>query len=802
MDALIADLRFAVRTLLRRPGFVLAALLTLGVGIGANTAVYSIAEAVLLRPLPLRDPDRLVLVWERNVTRERTRNVVNPGNYLEWRDRNTVFEQIAAFAPWNMNLSGEFEPLRVDIGAVTFNFFSTLGVAPALGRAFTAEDAKPGAPEVAILSDGLWRRRFGADPSAMGRDVMLNGRPARVVGVMAPDFQVPPGSELWVPFTEGQGLKRNARGRYLLTVARLKAGVTVAQAQSALEGIAVQLAVERPDFNTGWSVFVAPLHQDLVRDARPAVLVLFGAVFLLLLIGCGNVANLLLVRALARSREIAVRRALGATPLRIAGQLLTESLVLAVAGGALGLVLAAWFKQGLLALVPAEVQALFAVRLDPKVAAFALGLSVLSAFVFGLAPAWQAAGREQAGALHEGATGAGLSRARRRLTRLVVTAEVALSLVLLVGAGLLLRSFWRLSHENAGFVTEGVLTFKVNLSGPRYQEEGAVARYYAQALERIAALPGAEASGGMSWRPFGAGSATSFEVPDRPAPPQGQEPVADVRMVTPGLFQALGIPLTAGRDFEARDDAAHPTVVVVNETLARRFWPGQSPLGRRIRMEWGPTLDAEIVGVVGEVRLVGLDQAPRNQIYWAVAQLPNDFLTFMVKTAGRPAVLAGPVKQALATVDPTVPVAEIAPLDEVMGDALKRPRFTFALLGAFAVTAALLAGIGLFGVLSYSVTQRLREMGVRLALGASPRDVAGLVLREGAGLVIAGALVGLALALSVSGVLSRLLYETSPRDPAAFAGVTVMVAVMALLATALPARRASRVEPAVALRSE
>jgi putative ABC transport system permease protein len=448
------------------------------------------------------------------------------------------------------------------------------------------------------------------------------------------------------------------------------------------------------------------------------------------------------------------------------------------------------------------VQALFTIRLDPKVAAFALGLSVLSALVFGLAPAWQAAGRERAGALHEGTTGAGHSRERRRLTRLVVAAEVALSLMLLVGAGLLLRSFWRLSHENPGFVADGVLSFQVNLSSPRYREEGAVGRFYAQALERIVALPGVESAGGMSWRPLSLGSATSFAVPDRPAPAQGHEPVADVRMVTPGLFRTLGIALTEGRDFDVRDDADRPTVVVVNETLAREFWPGQSPLGRKIRMEWGRTLDAEIVGVVGEVRLVGLDQAPRHQIYWAVSQLPNYFLTFLVKTPGHPSAFAGSVKEALASVDPTLPLAKIAPLSDAVGDALKQPRFTFVLLAAFALTAALLAALGLFGVLSYSVSQRLPEMGVRLALGAQPKDVAGLVLWEGARLALIGTAVGLAGALLITGLLSRLLYETSPRDPLAFVGVAAFVAVLALAAAVVPARRASRVQPAIALRAE
>jgi putative ABC transport system permease protein len=804
MDRLLSDVRFTLRALARRPGFALVAVLTLAVGIGANTAVYSIAEAVLLRPLPFREPERLVLVWEKNVIRDRTRNVVNPGNYLEWRDRNRVFESLAAFSSFNMNLSGGEEPARVETGGVTANFFATLGVSPALGRAFLADDARPGAPDVVLLSDGLWRRRFGADPAVVGRDLMLNGQPTTVVGVMPAGFQVPPGVELWVPFTEGGsgGLRRDHRGRFLVTVARLKPEVSVPQAQAAMEGIAAQLETERPDFDTGWSVLVASLHADLVREAKPAVLVLFGAVALLLLIACGNLANLLLVRSLARGREIAIRRALGATPGRLVGQLFTESVVLAVMGGALGLLFAAWLKQGLLTIVPAEVQALFAVRLDPKVAAFALGLSVLSALVFGLAPAWQAVDRERASALHEGAAGTGLSRGRRRFTRFVVAGEVALSLVLLAGAGLLLRSFWRLSNENAGFDPTRVLSLQVNLSGPRYREDEAQTRFYEDAVGRIAALPGVESAAAVSWRPLGAGSATSFIVPDRPAPAAGQEPVADVRMVTPSLFRTLGIPLRAGRDFDEGDRVGRPRVVVVNERLAREFWPGQSALGRKIKMEWDAMQEAEIVGVVGDVRLVGLEQAPRATLYWPIAQLPNSFASFLVKTKEGPAALAPSIKAALASVDPALPVARIAALDAVVHDSLQQPRFTSVLIGAFALTAALLAALGLFGLLSYSVAQRLPEMGIRLTLGAQPVDIAGLILREGALLAAAGAAAGLLGALALSALLTHLLYETSPRDPLAFAAVVAFVALLAFAAAALPARRASRVHPAVALRSE
>jgi putative ABC transport system permease protein len=803
MDNLLADLKFALRSLARRPGFALVAILTLAVGIGANTAVYSIAEAVLLRPLPFRDPERLVMVWERNLARDRTRNVVNPGNYLAWRDRNGVFEEIAAFASFSMNLTGDHEPLRLEMGVVTSNFFTTLGVSPVLGRGFTAEDAKQGAADVVVLSDGLWRRRYGADPGIIGRDVMADGRPVRVVGVMAPQFQVPPGAEAWAPLTEGgPGLQREHRGRFLLSVARLKPGVTVAEAQGALEGLANQLVAERPEFNAGWSVFVAPLHADLVREAKPAVLVLFGAVAVLLLIACGNVGNLLLVRALARAREIAVRRALGASPWRIAGQLLTESTLLGLLGGGLGLLLAVWMKQGLLAVVPAELQAMFVIEIHPGVAAFAVGLSFLSALLFGLVPALQSAGKERPEALHEGAAGSGASRERLWLTRSVVAAEVALSLVLLTGASLLLRSFWRLSNENVGFEPRGVLSLTLTLSGPQYRESAATARFYAQVLEGISALPGVTSAGVMSWRPLRPAMATNFEVADRPAPLPGQEPVADVRMVTPGLLRTLGITLKEGRDFDERDVAGRPDVVIVNERLAREFWPGQSALGRRIRMEDDRMLDGEVVGVVGDVRMVGLDQAPRAQLYWPMAQNPFGLASVLVKTSGRPESLVAGVKAAIAAVDPALPVAKVASLDEIVGDALRRPRFTFVLLLAFALSAALLAGLGLFGVLSYSVAQRLPEMGVRLALGARPKDVARLVFREGAAVAAIGALAGLLGALALAGLLGGLLYETNPRDPLAFAGVAVFVAMTTLLAAALPARRASRVEPLRALRAE
>jgi predicted permease len=799
---LLAHLRFALRALARRPGFAAVAVLTLAVGIGGTSAVFSVARGVLLRPLPFRDPDRLVLVYERNLVRDRPRNVVNPGNYLEWRDRNTSFEGIAAFGnPGSTVQRGQDAPERLEGGAVTANFFDVLGVAPALGRAFTADDARPGAPEVVVLSDGFFRRRFDADASAVGHTLTVNGAPATVVGVMPPAMALPPGAEIWRVLREGEGgMQRGTRGRSLLAVARLKPGVDVGSARAEMATLAAATEKERPDFNTGWSASVFPLHADLVRDLRPAVLVLGGSVALLLLIACGNVANLLLARSLAREREMAVRRALGADRPRILGQLLVESLVLAAAGGGLGLLFAAWWARALAALLPPEARLLFPIGLDGTVVAVTSAVCVLSAMLSGLLPALHLARPDLQAALRQGSAGAGTTREKRRVARVVVSAEIALSVLLLAGAGLLLRSFWRLSSVDAGFRPEGVLSAHVPLTGPTYAEGAAQARFFADVTERLAGAPGVRSAAAMSARPLSVGAATSFAALDRPAPPRGQEPTADVRFVTPGLFRTLGIALRHGRDFEARDTAGRPDVVIVNERAARDLWPGENPLGKRIGMQWGRAVEAEVVGVVADVRINSLDTAARAQLYWPQAQLPGGSMVLFARGEG--ADLAGALRAAVAASDPAVPVARVAMLDDLVGENLRRPRFTLVLLAALAGTAALLAALGLFGVLAYSVGQRLPEMGVRLALGATPADVARLVLGEGARLVAAGLAAGLSAALALAPFLRGLLYETGPRDPWPYATVVLLVAVIGLAATWWPARRASRVAPAAALRAE
>jgi len=796
---LIQDLRFAARMLVKRPGFALTGILTLALGIGANTAVFSVVDGVLLRPLPVREPERLVIVWEHNLPRSRTHNVVNPANFLAWKERARSFESFTAFTQWGMNLAGESEPERIQSGIVMPDFFATLGVSPRLGRGFAEPDGVPGAPGVVVLSDGLWKRRFGSDPGVIGGTLQLNGTARTVVGVMPASFAIPPGAELWVPQPVSENL-RKAGGRYMMSIARLGPGVSVGEARAEMLSIAAQLEKEFPERDAGWSVTVAPLHEDLVREARPATLLLFGAVALVLLIACGNLANLLLARALGREREVAVRRALGASQGRLLAQLLTESLLLAAAGGALGVALAGPLLQALLGVVPAQVQALFEVTLNQKVLAFTALLSLASALIFGLAPAWSLARGSLASSLREGSAASGASRRSRRLSRLLVAAEIAVSVVLLVGAGLLLRSFERLQGVDPGFDARA-LTFEVSLSGPAYAEGAAQSRFFTEAVSRLAAIPGVEAAGAISWRPIGNGSATSFTVSDRPQPAAGLEPVADVRMVTPGTFLALGMPLLRGRDFVPRDTPEQPTVVVVNDATVREFWPGQDPIGKRIKMEWGRELDAEVVGVVADVRLSGLDTEPRPTLYWAQTQLPNNFMSFVLRGTGPEALLPSARAQ-LASLDASIPLARVGTLEQAVQDSLRQPRFTLALLAAFASAAALLAAIGLFGVLSFAVGQRVPEIGVRLALGARPADVLRLVLRDGVRLAVAGTAAGLLGALALARVLASLLFEVSPYDPGAFVGVLALVAAVSLCAALLPALRASRVDPVQALRAE
>jgi putative ABC transport system permease protein len=803
MDAFLRDLGLAVRILRRRPGFPSLAVTVLALAIGANSAIFSVVEGVLLREPAFEDPGRLVFVWEARPHRNQPRNVVGPYNYARWRERARTLSGIAAYRASGASLTGSGDPERLDAGRVTGNLFGVLGVRPFLGRALTDADSRPQAPAVAVLSEGFWRRRFAADPSIVGRSITLDGQPTTVVGVVRQSFQVPPDTAVWLPITIDQEFRDVWSGRGMTAVARLAPDATLAQAREEMARLAADLARELPNYNTGWTVNVFPLHADLVRDVRPALTVLMGAVGLLLLVACANVANLLLARALSREREVAIRSALGASPAGLVRQLLAESVLLGLVGGGAGLVLGAWLLQGLLALLPAEVRLITHIGLNPAVLAFTAALSLASAVVFGLAPALQQARPSLVPALKEGGQTRGASHGRRRLKNALVVSEIALSLVLTAGTGLLLRSFWRLANVDPGFRAEGVLAVPVGLPRTGYPTPERQTAFIRDALARLSRLPGVDSAGAVSAIPLGrGGAATRFRPLDRPAPPRGEEPSGDVRIVTPGLFRTLAIPLLSGRDFDDRDAAGRPRVVVVNRELVRRFWPDKDPIGQRLTLSWDGWIEAEVVGVVGDVRLTALDREPRATLYWPQSQLASGFMTLMVRTSGSPQALASTVRKELATLDRDLPPGRVQTLEEVAAGSLERQRFLLRLLAGFALVALALAAVGVYGVMSYTVAERIPEVGVRLAVGASPGDIVRLILREGIALGASGVAIGLVLAAVGAGALRTLLFEVPPRDPLSLAAVAGLLLLATLAAAWLPARRAARIDPIKALRAE
>jgi putative ABC transport system permease protein len=803
MDAFLRDFALAVRILRRRPGFTALAVTVLALAIGANSAIFSVVEGVLLRAPAFHDPGRLVFVWEARPERNQVRNVVASYNYARWRERTRSFKGISAYTASGANLTGSGDPERLDAGRVTGNLFEVLGVRPFLGRALTDADSRPQAPAVAVLSEGFWRRRFAADPGIVGRSLTLDGRPTTVVGVVPQSFQVPAEAAVWLPITMDQELHDAWRGRSLTVIARLAPEATLAQAREEMARLADDLARELPAYNTGWTVNVFPLHADLVRDVRPALTVLMGAVALLLLVACANVANLLLARALSREREVAIRSALGASPARLVRQLLAESVLLGTLGGIAGLLLAAWLLQGLLALLPAEVRLVTQVGLNAAVLAFTAGLSLMSAVLFGLVPAWQQARPSLVPALKEGGQTRGASHARRRLKGVLVVSEIALSLVLTAGTGLLLRSFWKLANVDPGFRPQGVLAVPIGLPVLSYPTPDRQTAFFREAVARASRLPGVASVAAMSATPLTrGGSATRFRVLDRPVPPRGEEPSTNVRIVTPGLFRTLDVPLLAGRDFDERDVAGRPAVVVVSRGLAREFWPDKNPLGQRVSLSWDGWTEAEVVGVVGDVRLRALDQEMPRVMYWPQAQLASGFMTLLVRTSGPPPALVPAVRQALASLDRDLPPGRFRTLDEVAAGSLEQRRFLLRLLFGFALVALTLAAVGVYGVMSYTVVERIPEVGVRLAVGASPRDIVRLILKEGSLLGVAGVGIGLVLAAAGAGALRALLFEVPPRDPVSLAAVAVLLLLATLAAAWLPARRASRTDPLKALRAE
>jgi putative ABC transport system permease protein len=807
MSNLWNDLRFGLRMLARRPGFTVVAMLTLALGIGANTAIFSVVEALLLRPLPYRDPNRLVMVWEHNYRRNQTEyNSVGPSNYMRWKEQVKSFESMSLFTAISANIlpdkPGEADAERLPIGIVSADLFQTIGVGPILGRTIEPDDGRPGHDGVVVISHGYWMRHFGGDLRVTERSLRLNDQRVQILGVMPPRFQIGQAVDLWTPIVLTEST-RDSMGRWASVVARLKPGVSQEQAQAEMSAIAQRFEQERPAFDMGWTVHLRSMRDEVSGDIRTPLLVLLGAVGFVLLIACANVANLQLARAAGRRKELAVRAALGAGRGRLLAQFLAESVTLALAGGAAGLVLAMWMLSIVGKLLPSEIPGFVAIDIDAPVMTFALALSCASGLIFGIAPALQASRSDPQHALQEGGRGASASRASGRLRNVLVASEMALALILLAGAGILMKSFMRLSSVNPGFAADRLLTMEVALSGERYDKAPAQARYFADAISRISTQPGVISAAAMSFVPLtGLGSATNFSLADRPKPPEGEEPVGDVRVVTAGLFRTMGIPILQGREFEARDTANSPIKVIINENMAKTYWPNESPLGKHVLMEWYTKLDAEIIGVAGDVRLTSLDTKAGNTLYWAQPQFPNAFMAIMVRTQGAPLTAAPAVKTQLAGLDPETPVAKIQTMEQVAGDSLKQSRFTMLLLAIFAALALVLAALGIYGVISYLVTLRTREIGVRMALGARPADVLGMVIRQAMVTTSIGLLAGLAGALILSRSLTKLLYEVQPADPATFAAVSVALAVVSLAACAIPARRATRVDPMTALHHE
>jgi putative ABC transport system permease protein len=795
------DLKYAVYMLAKNPSFAVMAILALALGIGANTAIFSVVNAVLIQRMPFHDPERLVMVWEQS-PRTGKANVVNPLNFLEWQQRNRSFARIAALIAWNASLTGSGEPEVVDTMAVSDGFFSILGVKPLLGRWFTPREDTTGNDNVAILSEGLWRRRYAADPHIVGRQIRVNNHQATVVGVMPREFRFPFAKpEIWQPLTIDRERAQNT-GRYLSTIARLLPGATVASAQADMNTLMPQLQRERPEFNSKWGITVVGLREQVVGDVRTPLLVLLSAVGLVLLIACANVANLMLMRAAGRVREIAVRTALGAGAVRIARQLLVESTVVAVLGGALGLLIGFWMIRALTAALPDTITYanLKTIRLDATVFLFAAVVSLATGVLFGLAPAFKAVRADVQEALKE--SGRGIAGGRSFGRNTLVVAEVALSVLLLTGAGLLIRSFAHLANVPPGFDAFHALSMQLATAG-RFSNDQKMLDFTTQMLDRVRTVPGVEAAGTSHFLPLGRIiPATGFWRADRARPAHGEESITEVLVVMPGYFASLNIPLMRGRVFTEQDRSSAPLAVIVNETLARQFYPNENPIGKRLSIQWDRKEPYEIVGVVGDVRQAALSKDPKPGVFLSNLQVPTGPLNLVVRTHGNPKQLTIAIQAKIHSLDREVPISNVKTMDQYVTASIAAPRFQTILLGSFAGLALILAAVGIFGVISYSVAQRTQDIAVRRALGAETRDVMRMVLSEGMSLVAVGLLIGLAGAFALTRLLHSLLFGVSPTDVLTFAIVVAVLMAVALAACYLPARRAAMVDPMAALRYE
>jgi putative ABC transport system permease protein len=806
VETTMQDIRYALRGLRRNPGFAAAAIVSLAMGIGASVAIFTLADSLLLRPLPYREPDRLMMVWEANSRHKAPdRNVVSPANYLDWKAQNTVFESLALFSNGRLAFSDGGRVEELDVQFLTADLLPMLGAQAWRGRLFSDADDRPGAPDTVLISYRLWQSWFGGDEGVVGRKVQVESRPATIIGVMPPGFYF---RNRDTDFWETVGLDpardyRKSSGRYMLCVGRLRAGVRPQQAQTEMTAIARRLEAEYPRFDTHWSVNVEPFREALVTEVRTSLLVLLGAVGLLLAVACANVANLLLARYTARRREISVRAAIGAGRGRVVRQLLTEGLSLGLAGGILGMALARWAVMGVIALAPADLTRHLAVEIDLRVLLFAVAVSLATGLIFGLAPSLVSLREDMTRGLREdsrSSTGRG-GRARS----LLVGAEVALSVMLLCGAGLLFRTLIGLQAVKPGLNAENVLTFSVQIPTARYREPAQRAQFFQRAVESVERLPSVASASAVSFLPFvGMAAGTGLTIAGRPPARPGELPTATIRTVMPGYFATMGIPLLKGRVFDSADNTLDsPYRFVVSQSFADKYFPGEDVVGRQISVNMDDRNPfGEIVGVVGDVKEGAVNHEPSPTVYYIHAHLVYTGMVFVARTKGDPLLLAGPVRTAIHRIDDSLPVAQMRTMDAVVRETFARQKFSAMLLGGFSAVSLLLAAVGIYGVLAYSVTERTREIGLRVALGAEPRRIVALVLGNGMLMVVSGAALGLGAAVALSGLLRGLLFGVEPHDIATFAAVPAVLIAVAALAAYVPARRASRMDPTEALRAE
>lgn len=807
MQKLLADTRYGLRRLLKSPGFALIVVLTLAVGIGATTAIFSVVNAVLLRPLPYESPERLVSIQHIYPGLD-LKAPVSPRGFRLYRDELRSFDGVAVESGWAANLSGDGDPERLIGRTVSAEYFQTYGVEAAIGRTPLAEESEPGRDRVVVLSDGFWRRRFAGDPSIVGRDIHLNGEQYQVIGVMPPGFRgfFNRTTEVWKPLAlSPEGLESNSE--WLSLTARLKPGVSTDAAAAELERFTKRIQAETPgEYPPDWSLGLVTLNELSSGDLRPALLVLLGAVAFVLLIACANIANLLLARSAGRMKEVAVRRALGANRSDLVRQLLTESVVLALAGGLIGLGIAIVGVRALGALAPAGFAPGEFFAMDLRVLSFTMAVSLLTGIAFGLAPALQASGTDVQSVLREGGRGMQTERSGQVLRRALVVAEVALSLTLLVGAGLLIRSFDRLQQVDPGFHPENLLTFNVTLPSTRYPSDTARIAFFDAAREALGALPGVRAVGAAQVLPFTGGWSTgSFEVEGLEIPEGQQDPWGDQRIVTPGYFEAIGAQLIAGRTFDERDRLGSTPVVIIDSELARRYFAGRDPLTGGILEnadEEGNAIRYQIIGVVAHTKQEALDAEDRVQLYWPSTQHGMGAMSFALRTAGPPEQYTAAARQAIRSVDPDQPIAQVNTMAKLIDQSVVQKRLSMLLLTFFAGIALLLAVLGIYGVMSYLVTQRSQEIGVRMALGASRGGVLAMVLRQGMVLVIAGLVLGLIGAFWLTRLLATQLFQIEATDPTTFVAVSAVLLAAAATGTLVPALRATRVDPMRALRAD